>query len=114
MFFPILSFFFLPFSLGTLTSPGDPNNNEPKNYPDRGLPKPRNNPHRGLPEIQISTHFDEFEMPPLETMSPFDYMENLKEEKAFFMGTIDNFKHALQPSLDSISVSGESTGGSVI
>ena len=42
-----------------------------------------------LPEIQVTHFSDDFEMPPLETLSPFDFMAPLKEDDSvFFMGTL--------------------------
>ena len=45
-----------------------------------------------LPNIEISNYCDDFEMPPLETMSPFDFMAPLKEDDSvFFMGSITGY-----------------------
>jgi hypothetical protein len=42
-----------------------------------------------LPEIEITHYSDDFEMAPLETLSPFDFMSPLKEDDSvFFMGTL--------------------------
>ena len=62
------------------------------------------------PRIEVTSYCDDFEMPPLETMSPFDFMQDINEDRsAFFMGSIDNFKQAWQPA-ETMSVGGESTG----
>ena len=45
-----------------------------------------------LPEIQVSNFCDDFEMPPLETMSPFDFMNQPLKEDVFFMGSINSLQ----------------------
>ena len=47
-----------------------------------------------LPAIGVVPTFsDEFEMAPLETLSPFDFMSPLKEDDSvFFMGSIGSMK----------------------
>ena len=48
--------------------------------------KKRLNP--GLPNIEITSFCDEFEMPPLETLSPFDITPVKEDDSVFFMGSI--------------------------
>lgn len=54
--------------------------------------KGRKVPTKRPPMIQVTDFCDEFEMPPLETMSPFDLKEPLKED-VFFMGSFNSLKH---------------------
>jgi len=71
----------------------EPNNNQAKNGGKREFKKSSGGlmGRKGieLPEIEITRYSEDFEMPPLETLSPFDFMAPLKEDDSvFFMGTL--------------------------
>ena len=71
----------------------EPNNNQMKNGGKREFKKSSGGlmGRKGieLPEIEITRYSEDFEMPPLETLSPFDFMAPLKEDDSvFFMGTL--------------------------
>ena len=87
--------FFPKFFLGSRQGPlifqiqdctSDPNNNQCDN--GEKIQKSRKDRVQ-LPNIEISDYCDGFQMAPLETMSPFDFMAPLKEDDSvFFMGSI--------------------------
>ena len=99
LFFLFSSFFPLGSRQGPITiqiqdCSNDPNNNQ--QWENGGkIQNPESLMTRKgvqLPNIEISNYCDDFEMPPLETMSPFDFMAPLKEDDSvFFMGSITGY-----------------------
>jgi len=86
----------------------DTNNNQTKNGGKREFKKSSGGlmSRKGvdLPEIQVTHYSDDFEMPPLETLSPFDFMAPLKEDDSvFFMGTLTGMAKSAEKSVNSTS-----------
>jgi len=88
----------------------DPSNNQVKNGGKREFKKSSGGllSRKGVqvPDIQITHYSDEFEMAPLETLSPFDFMAPLKEDDSvFFMGTLNGMAKSAEKSGNSASES---------
>lgn len=84
----------------------DPNNNQQWENGGKIQKSPGLMTRKGvqLPNIEISNYCDDFEMPPLETMSPFDFMAPLKEDDSvFFMGSITGMTKSAEKSGNSES-----------
>ena len=67
----------------TLTSNDSNNNSKP--------PRPRPNDLPIVPRIEVNQFVDDFDMEPLETMSPCDFLAPLRQdENVFFVGSMED------------------------
>lgn len=84
MFFSSTSFFIgFELSSPTLTSNDSNNNSKP--------PRPRPNDLPIVPRIEVNQFVDDFDMEPLETMSPCDFLAPLRQdENVFFVGSMED------------------------
>ena len=66
-----------------MTSNDSNNNSKP--------PRPRPNDLPIVPQIEVNQFVDDFDMEPLETMSPCDFLAPLRQdESVFFVGSMED------------------------